>query len=144
MDDRAPDNKPKEKTGFDGFLKGIYRPGPLICLFTLAFLALAGLGWMALNEKTPPPQVIAPLAEERKAEPEPETAPDKVYEEATSDMEDHVKQADLALIETMRDLDLKMHDLDLVDVELRRFEERELPFPGPSISQGQGPQTGFS
>ena len=123
MDERVPDNNDK-KTGFDGFLKRIYRPGPLICLFTLAFLALAGLGWMALNAKTPPPQVIAPVAQESKTEPEPDTSPDKVYEEATSDMEDQVKQADLALIETMRDLDLKMHDLDLVDVELRRFEER--------------------
>ncbi|WP_319584838.1 divergent polysaccharide deacetylase family protein [uncultured Pseudodesulfovibrio sp.] len=123
MDERAPDNNEK-KTGLDGFLKGIYRPGPLICLFTLAFIALAGLGWMALNSKTPPPQVIAPVAEERKAEPEPSAAPDKAYEEATSDMEDKVKQADLALIETMRDLDLKMHDLNLVDVELRRYEER--------------------
>ncbi|OIQ51564.1 Divergent polysaccharide deacetylase [Pseudodesulfovibrio hydrargyri] len=122
MDDRAPDNQTEKKTGLDGFLKGIYRPGPLICLFTLAFLALAGLGWMVLNAKTPPPQVIAPVAEERKAEPD--KTPDKVYEEATSDMEDLVKQADLALIETMRDLDLKMRDLDLVDVELRSFEER--------------------
>jgi hypothetical protein len=124
MDDRAPDNKTEEKTGFDGFLKRIYRPGPLVCLFTLAFLALAGFGWMALNAKTPPPQVIAPVVEERKAEPEPDRTPDKVYEEATSDMEDRVKQADLALIETMRDLGLKMRDLDLVDVELRQYEER--------------------
>jgi hypothetical protein len=124
MDDRAPDNKTNERTGFDGFLKRIYRPGPLICLFTLAFLALAGLGWMALNAKTPPPQVIAPAAEERKVRPEPDKTSGKAYEEATSDMEDQVKQADLAIIETMRDLGLQMHDLDLVDVELRRFEER--------------------
>jgi hypothetical protein len=124
MDDQTPDKKIIEKTGFDRFLKGIYRPGPLICLFTLAFLALAGLGWMALNAKTPPPQVIAPVAEHRKVEPETDKPQDKAYEEATSDMEDLVKQADLSIIETMRDLDLKMHDLELVDVELRRFEER--------------------
>jgi len=122
MDEHTPDNNTDKQTGLDGFLKWIYRPGPLIGLFTLAFLALAAFGWMALNTKTPPPAVIAPVAEERKAEPAPE--PDKVYEEATSDLEDLVKQADLAIIKTMRDLDLKMHDLDLVDVELRRFEGR--------------------
>ena len=122
MDDRTPDNNTDKQTGLDGFLKWIYRPGPLIGLFTLAFLALAAFGWMALNTKTPPPAVIAPVADERKAEPAPE--PDKAYEEATSDLEDLVKQADLAIIKTMRDLDLKMHDLDLVDVELRRFEGR--------------------
>ncbi|EGB13715.1 protein of unknown function DUF610 YibQ [Pseudodesulfovibrio mercurii] len=118
MDDRAPDTNTENRTGLDGLLKRIYRPGPLIFLFTLAFLALAGLGWMLLTKQTPPPQVITPVAEERREEPQ----PDKVYEEVTSDMEDQVKQADLAIIETMRDLDLKMHDLDLVDVEQRRFE----------------------
>lgn len=119
MDDRAPDNNVEEQTGLDGFLKRIYRPGPLILLFTLAFLALAGLGWMLLTKETPPPQVITPVAEARREEPR----RDKVFEEATSDMEDKVKQADLAIIETMRDLGLKMHDLDLVDVEMRRFED---------------------
>lgn len=119
MDDRASDNNVEEQTGLDGFLKRIYRPGPLILLFTLAFLALAGLGWMLLTTEIPPPQVITPVAEARREEPQ----PDKAFEETTSDMEDKVKQADLAIIETMRDLGLKMHDLDLVDVEMRRFED---------------------
>ena len=121
MDERTPDQKNEERTGFDGLLKRIYRPGPLIVLFTLAFLALAGLAWMLLNEEPPPPEVIAPAVREQ-VEPQPE--PEKAYEETTSDMEDKVKQADLALIETMRDLGLKMADLQLVDVELRELDGR--------------------
>ncbi|WP_272699740.1 divergent polysaccharide deacetylase family protein [Desulfovibrio sp. Fe33] len=120
MDERAPETNNEKKTGLDGLLKRIYRPGPLIFLFTLAFLAMAGLGWMLLTAKTPPPQVIVPVTAEREEEPQ----RDKAYEEVVSDLEDKVKQADLAIIETMRDLNLKMHDLELVDVELRRFEDR--------------------
>jgi hypothetical protein len=122
MDEHAPETKNEKQTGLDRLLTWIYRPGPLIVLFTLAFLAMAGLGWKLLTAKTPPPQVIAPVTEERAPQVEPQR--DKVYEEAASDLEDRVKQADLAIIETMRDLDIKMHDLELVDVELRRFEDR--------------------
>ena len=120
MDDHSPEKTPKEQTGFDNLLRKIYRPGPLIFLFSLAFFALAGLGYLLLTDEPPPPEIIiAPVAGEAV-----ETDPAKEYEEMTSEMEDWVKQADLAIIETMRDLSLKMNELDLVDVELRQYEGR--------------------
>ncbi|MBG0789932.1 MAG: divergent polysaccharide deacetylase family protein [Desulfovibrionaceae bacterium] len=117
MDERSPEQKPSKKTGFDAFFAKVYRPGPLIAIFIVAFVALVSLGVSLLTEKTPPPEVIqaGPAAS-------PEPATPREYEEATSELEDFVKQADLAIIETLRDLGLPMADLDLVDVELRRFE----------------------
>lgn len=121
MEEQSPDQQPQERTGFEDLLRKVYRPGPLIFLFSVAFLALVGLAYSLLTSPTPPPQVITPPpAEERQAD----QPRQKVYEEATSDLEDKVKQADLSIIETMRDLGLEMHDLDLVDVELRRHDER--------------------
>ncbi|BDQ32720.1 divergent polysaccharide deacetylase family protein [Pseudodesulfovibrio portus] len=119
MDDRSSDQK-KKRTGLDTLFERLYRPGPLIAIFVVAFVALASLGVSLLLEDTPPPAVI-------QAEPtaEPDPVPAKEYEETTSEMEDFVKQADLAIIETLRDLALPMADLDLVDVELRRHDDRD-------------------
>ena len=120
MDDNSSDQKKPKKTGLDTLFERLYRPGPLIAIFVVAFVALASLGFSLLTEETPPPEVI-------QAEPvvQPEPAPTREYEEATSDMEDFVKQADLAIIETLRELKLPMADLDLVDVELRRHDDRD-------------------
>ncbi|MGE4193486.1 MAG: divergent polysaccharide deacetylase family protein [Pseudodesulfovibrio sp.] len=124
MEEQTPDHKPQERTGFEDLLRKVYRPGPLIFLFSVAFLALAGLGYSLLTAPTPPPEIIVPAPEQERRQEE-RTAPEaKVYEEATSDMEDKVKQADLSIIETMHDLDLEMRDLELVDVEVRRLDER--------------------
>ena len=120
MDDRSPEPRKTEKTGLNTLLAKVYRPGPLIAIFILAFVALASLGVSLLTGETPPPEVIQAGPAQM-----PEPATPKEYEEATSDMEDFVKQADLAIIETLRELDLPMADLDLVDVELRRFEDRD-------------------
>ncbi len=65
-----------------------------------------------LQSPTPPPQVIE--------SPQAAPATSKVYEEDTSsEMEDQVKQIDLAIIETMRDLKIAMNQLNLLDVEIR-------------------------
>jgi len=124
MDDR-PSEQTDNKTGLDGFLQRIYRPGPLVFLFTLAFLGLIFFGYFLLTEETPPPSVLA-------SAPAPDTPPTivpvkqapvvKEYEEETAEMEDFVKQADFAILETLRELDVAMSDLDLVDVELRQHD----------------------
>ncbi|QGY41168.1 divergent polysaccharide deacetylase family protein [Pseudodesulfovibrio cashew] len=116
MDERSQEEKETERTGLDRLLSSLYRPGPLIFLFTLAFAALAGLGYFLLTEETPPPVVVVEEA------PAPAEAP-RIYEEDTSsDMEDMVKQADLAIIETMKAMDLGLNQMDLLDVEIRRLE----------------------
>jgi len=120
MDDHSSDQKKRKRTGLDTLLTRLYRPGPLIAIFAAAFVALVSLGFSLLTEETPPPAVIQAVPVVR-----PEPAPAREYEEATSEMEDLVKQADLAIIETLRDLKLPMADLDLVDVELRRHEDRD-------------------
>lgn len=120
MGDHSSDQKNQQKAGFDTFLKKLYRPGPLIGIFSLAFLALLGLAFFLLTEKMPPPEVVH--TDTSLPMPTPEV---KQYEEVTSHMEDFVKQADLAIIETLRELALPMAELDLVDVELRRFEDRD-------------------
>ena len=120
MDDRSSEQNKQKKTGLDTLLAKLYRPGPLIAIFVVAFLALSSLGFFLLTEETPPPKVIQPAPV---VQPEPVVA--REYEEATSEMEDFVKQADLAIIETLRDLALPLSELDLVDVELRRFENRD-------------------
>ncbi|WP_319466909.1 divergent polysaccharide deacetylase family protein [uncultured Pseudodesulfovibrio sp.] len=112
MDDRSLEETTQEKPGPDSFLRKLYRPGPLVFFFIAAFLGLAFIGYSLLQSPTPPPQVIEP----------PQTAPvtSKVYEEDTSsEMEDQVKQIDLAIIETMRDLKIAMNQLNLLDVEIR-------------------------
>ncbi|WP_319543948.1 divergent polysaccharide deacetylase family protein [uncultured Pseudodesulfovibrio sp.] len=125
MDDH-PSEQTDNKTGLDGFLQRIYRPGPLVFLFTIAFLALISLGYFLITEETPPPSVLA-------SAPTPDAPttlipvksppPEKEYEEETTEMEDHVKQADFAILETLRELDVSLKDLDLVDVELRQHQD---------------------
>jgi len=120
MDDLTPDQEPQKRTGIDTLLRKVYRPGPLIALFTIAFLGLVWLGYSILTEVPPPLEPItAPVSAETPHIPQP-----KQFEEATSNMEDWVKQADLAIIETMRDQRLELNSLDLVDVELRKHENR--------------------
>lgn len=119
MDDHSPDKEIQKATGFDRLKKKIYRPGPLIVIFAIAFSGLVLLAYSLLTSATPPPEVLSPVQA-------PHTVSEEVkeYEEATSGMEDHVKQADLAIIETLGDLNLKMNELDLVEVELRQHEGR--------------------
>jgi len=124
MDKHSLDETQQEQTGSDSLLKKLYRPGPLIFLFSIVFIGLVALGYYLLTEDTPPPSVLTPSPIEEPAE-----LLSRVYEEeTTSDMEDRVKQADLAIIETMRDAKLDMSELDLVDVELRRHNGRGYHF----------------
>lgn len=115
MDERSQEVPENEQTGLDSLFGKLYQPGPLIAFFLLAFLGLSALGYFILTDETPPPPTIA-------AAPPKPAEPVRVYEEATSDMEDKVKQADLAIIESMRSLDLNMKKLDLLDVEIRKLE----------------------
>lgn len=125
MDEHSSQQNEQKKTGFDGLLEKAYRPGPLIVFFILAVSGLLYLGYSLLTEAPPPPPEViieeavqpAPIPVVPKAEP-------KVYEEASSEMEDWVKQADLSIIETLRELELPMNELDLVDVDLRRLNGR--------------------
>jgi len=113
MDERSQEETQEEQTGLNSFISKLYRPGPLVFIFTIAFIGMASLAFFLLTEETPPPAVIS--------EPAPPLPVTKVYEEDTSsDMEDMVKQADLAIIETMRALNLKLNDLDLIDIEMRK------------------------
>ncbi|MBI9078195.1 MAG: divergent polysaccharide deacetylase family protein [Pseudodesulfovibrio sp.] len=124
MDDHSSEETHQEKTGLDSLLTRLYRPGPLVFLFSIVFIGLVTLGYHLLTEETPPPSVLIPSSKSKSVE-----LSSRVYEEETvSDMEDRVKQADLAIIETMRDTKLKMSELDLVDVELRRFNGRGYHF----------------
>jgi len=124
MDDHSPEETQKEQTGPDSLLQRLYRPGPLIFLFSIVFIGLLSLGYFLLTEDTPPPAVLTPAPVDKSAQ----TQAKIFEEESTSDMEDRVKQADLAIIETMRDSNLKMSELDLVDVELRRLDGRGYHF----------------
>lgn len=134
MDEHPLEEQNTEKTGLDSLLARLYRPGPLIVFFTLAFVCLSAIGYAVLTDDTPPPARItnkAPQSATASLTP-PKTAPiqpeqvqpePRVYEEDTSSvMEDMVRQADLAIIETMRSLEMDMQELDLLDVELRDFE----------------------
>lgn len=124
MDDQSSEEKINE-TGSDSLFTRLYRPGPLIAIFSIVFIGLLSLGYYILTEDTPPPEV---LKTEDKA-PKPQKTPQRIYEEEyTSEMEDNVKQVDLSIIETMRDLKLDMRELDLVDVEIRRLNGRGYHF----------------
>lgn len=119
MDERPSEELQDTQTGSDSLFNKVYRPGPLIAIFTVVFIGLVALGYFLLTEKTPPPEVLpAPVVQKE----DPSVRP---YEEETvSEMEDMVKQADLAIIETMRESKLNMNGLDLVDVEIRRVNGR--------------------
>jgi len=119
MDERSQEEIISEKTGLDSLLAKLYQPGPLIVFFTLAFISLVSLGYFVLTEDTPPPAIVAEAPAASAAPPAPEP---RVYEEASSDMEDKVKQADLAIIETLRAMSLNMNELDLLDVEIRQLD----------------------
>lgn len=124
MDDHSSESPKKEETGSDSLFTRLYRPGPLIAIFTILFLGLVALGYSLLTEETPPPPVLT-------EQPAKQTSPivERVYEEeSSSEMEDLVKQADLAIIETIRDSKLNMGELDLVDVELRKLNGRGYHF----------------
>ena len=115
MDDRPLEESTKERTGSESLLKRkLYRPGPLVFIFCLAIVGILGFGYYLATEETPPPPVVTPEPEKKEA---------RIYEEETSStIEDKVKQADLAIIETMRDLGLSMAELDLLDVEIRKSD----------------------
>ena len=124
MDEHPTEETPQEQTGPDSLLMRLYRPGPLIFMFSIVFMGLVALGYFLLTEETPPPSALPPSVVEKQTDIVP-----RVYEEeTTSDMEDKVKQADLAIIETMRDVKLKMSELALIDVELRHLNERTYHF----------------
>lgn len=118
MDEHSQEEHTEQRTGLNSFMQKLYRPGPLILLFSIAFVGLVSLGYFLLTKETPPPQVITEV-------PPPAPVTPKVYEEDTSsEMEDMVKQADLAIIETIRAMNLPMSGLDLLDVELRNLDGR--------------------
>jgi len=113
MEELPQEENGTKRTGMDSLLQRLYQPGPLIILFTIAFLALAGLGYYLLTEETPPPAIVTEKVET--------TPVPRVYEEDTSsEMEDKVKQADLAIIESMKSMQMSMASLDLLDVEIRK------------------------
>jgi polysaccharide deacetylase 2 family uncharacterized protein YibQ len=115
MDDNR-DEKQEERTGLDSFLAKLYRPGPLVFLFSLAFAGLAALGYFILTDDTPPPVVVTAAKVAEIA---------KVYEEDTgTGMEDMTRQADLAIIEAMRGSQLDLGSLELLDVEMRSLKGR--------------------
>ena len=116
MDDRPLEESTKKRTGSGSFLKRkLYRPGPLVFIFCLAIIGVLAIGYHLATEETPPPEVVTPAGPKKKEA--------RNYEEDTSStMEDMVKQADLAIIETMRDLGLKMAELNLLDVEIRKSD----------------------
>jgi Uncharacterized protein conserved in bacteria len=108
--------KQEERTGLDSFLAKLYRPGPLVFLFSLAFAGLVALGYFILMDDTPPPVVVTAAKVAEIA---------KVYEEDTgTGMEDMTRQADLAIIEAMRGSQLDLGNLDLLDVEMRSLKGR--------------------
>lgn len=114
MEERPKEETSKKRTGINSLFSRLYHPGPLIFLFTIVFLALVGFGFYLLTEKTPPPPVVATAIQE--------TPTSRVYEEdSSSEMEDKVKQADLAIIESMKATGMSMGDLDLLDVEMRKL-----------------------
>jgi len=116
MEERPQEATCTQRTGPGSLFKKLYQPGPLIALFSMAFIALVSLGYFLLTEKTPPPEVITPETVETVA-PTP-----RAYEEDTSsELEDKVKQADLAIIETMKAMRMSMAELGLLDVEIRQF-----------------------
>jgi polysaccharide deacetylase 2 family uncharacterized protein YibQ len=120
MEDPAKDeireDSREEKTGPDSLFARLYRPGPLIFFFCVAFVALLSLGYYILTDDTPPPVVVTASNMVEIA---------KVYEEKTdSDMEDRVRQADLAIIEAMRESSMDLAKLDLLDVEMRTLNGR--------------------
>ena len=128
MDERPSENTDNKQTGLDRLLKRLYRPGPLIFLFSLIFLALVSLGYFLLTEETPPPAVLASGPAPGPVQtiiPVKQSSADKEYEESTFEMEDFVKQADFAIIESLRELNVPMSELGLMDVELRRHEGHE-------------------
>lgn len=113
MDDRSLEESTQEKTGSEGFLKKkLYRPGPLVFIFCLAIAGLLGIGYYLTTKETPPPKVVT--------SPLPQATPKLYEEDSSSSMEDKVRQVDFAIIESMRDLNLAMAELDLLDVEIRK------------------------
>lgn len=107
-------------TGFVSFLSKLYRPGPLIVFFCIAFALLLGLGYFILNQAPPTVEVISQSSTS--------SAPPLVYEEDVESLEDKVKQADLAIIEAIRAHELNMHQLDLVDVTIQQANEQNYHF----------------
>lgn len=123
MDDQSRDEIRDEKTGPVSFFAKLYRPGPLVVLFTLAFAALVALGYSILTDTTPPDEVATAAGMVIQAEPV--AVVPRVYEEDTSgEMEDMVRQADLAIIEAMRGAGMDLARLGLLDVELRTLDGR--------------------
>ncbi|QJB57691.1 divergent polysaccharide deacetylase family protein [Pseudodesulfovibrio sp. zrk46] len=120
MDERSPEEiTTEQKTGLDSLITRLYQPGPLVFLFILAFLAMASLGYYLLTKDTPPPTVVTETNTVSGV-----TSKPRIYEEELSDMEDKVKQADLAVIETMRAMEMNMQELGLLDVEMRHLEDK--------------------
>lgn len=135
MTDLQPEDRQETTgTGTKSLLRRLYRPGPLILFFTLIVAGLLSIAWFALKTPTSAPAPVASAPKETVPGP---TAKPRQYEaELGSDLEDRVKQVDLAIIQAMRAAGLGMDKLDLQDVELRHHEGRtyhyqELALPSP-------------
>lgn len=118
MEEHPKEDQSTKPTGLNNWLARLYQPGPLIAFFSLAILGLLSLGYFILTDHTPPETVVIEQTQQTNEQPT-----QRAYEEDTSsDVEDKVKQADLAIIEAMKAMELNMVDLDLLDVEIRKAE----------------------
>lgn len=124
MDERSQEETKQEKTRLDSLLSRLYQPGPLVFFFSIVFIGLLAFGYFLLSQEPPPPKVIA---ESTVVDPPP-TAPRAYEEDSSSHLEDIVKEVDLSIIQTMRDMGLEMNKLALLDVEIRRHEEEGYHF----------------
>ena len=105
MDEFREENE-TNGTGKDSLLSRLYRPGPLVLLFGVVCVSLLFLGYVLLQSPAPPPDVIAE-----------KPAPVEV-EDLGDTLQDKVKQVDLAIIEALRDVDMPLTGLGLIDVQL--------------------------
>ena len=105
MDEFREDNE-TERTGKDSLIARLYRPGPLVALFGAICAALLFLGHHLLTAPAPAPEVIS------------ETKPPVVRVQTGDTLQDKVKEVDLAIIEALRDVEIPLNGLGLIDVQL--------------------------
>ncbi len=110
------------RTGLGSLLGRLYRPGPLVFLFMVAFAGLLYLGYSLLTTPITSTTPVAVNATTPKDSPPQEQPVSRVYEEESFDLEDKVKQADLAIIEALQTLQINIHELKLLGVEIKTIQ----------------------
>ena len=115
MDGRPPREESESKDlGILGkLLQWVYRPLPLIVLFSLLFLGLAVGAYFLLT--APMPSTVA--VQSSPSSPQYE-------EEFVDDLEEKVKRTDFALLDTLAEMRAPLSQLSLEDVDLRTYEGR--------------------